>query len=744
MFEIPLLLTGLAAVGIPIAIHLMHRRKTTPIQWGAMMFLQESDVLKKKRRHIDHWLLLLLRMALLVLLVLLLAWPILPAGAVKQFTAGGASDVVIVLDHSISTGMMDGRRTVFAHEIAVANRIAGTLSGEDTLAIVIAGHRPYSLTTFPIPVSNYTAVQSKLLSRLQQLPMGMAGASIAEAIAEARRVARRGALMNKIIFVVSDQRTVSWQPGRNALWKAAYGGAMTVPDLAVFNVPVIPHGSESDIAIGPLHLQPAFPIAGQRVKVLFNVSNSGPLPVEHIPMDLIYDGTPMGHIVIPRLQPGRSTTGIMHLRVPAAGSHWIMVRTDIQDALAADNQSTAVVQVWKYIPVLIIDSQLGTVGDCHASRFLKTALRPSTSPGLGLAQPTVMSVNAAQSADFNKYQVVIVNDPPTLPMHLISRLHAFARSGKGVWFIFGHHASKMLVNNLLPRGGFDIGTSGPVVSAGKRHPIIVLHDAHSSMLRPLRELNRNAIVAVTLLKWHQFTPVKALEKVLLATSAGAPLMLSEPVGNSGGQVVIWTTGAAGHWNDWPLQAGSFLPLVNQTVYELAMGGQRLITRPYLNPGTAIVWTGLDTPAIAAASILDPHGIIHSVTPQLITGGQYLITWNHTGLPGLYTLSFRPAGSRAKVYFNVNIDRAQLNPSLLSATDLQWLISHHYLRKQIKVDQIAATLGTVNRTLSLWPILAMLLLLLLVIEALQCRKMARLARAEDLAVTELTSLSLLEH
>ncbi|MGC9258657.1 MAG: BatA domain-containing protein [Phycisphaerae bacterium] len=744
MFEIPLLLTGLVAVGIPIAIHLLHRRKITPMQWGAMMFLQESDVLRKKRRHLDHWLLLLLRMAMLLLLVLLLAWPILPAGSVKQWTGGAASDVVIILDHSISTGIMDGRRTVFAHEIAVAKRIAGTLNPADTLSIVIAGHRPYSLTTFPIPVSNTAAVRSKLLSRLQQLPMGMAGASIPAALAEARRVARRGALIDKIIFVLSDQRTVSWQPRRAALWKAACGGAKAGPALAVFSVPVIPHDAKSDIAIGPLHLQPAFPVVGRRVKVLFNISNSGPLPVSHIPIDLVYDGAPMDHIVIPRLQAGHSTTGIMHLRIPAAGSHWIMVRTGIQDALAADNQSTAVVQAWKYIPVLIIDSQLGAVGDLRASRFLKTALQPSTSLDLGLAKPTVMSVSAAQTADLNKYQVVIVNDPPTLPSGLIARLHAFARSGKGVWFIFGRNANKTYVNNLLPQGGFAIGTLGPVVSAGKRHPIIVLHHADSSMLRPLRELNRNAIVAVTLLKWHQFTPAKTREKVLLATATGAPLMLSEAVGNSGGKVVIWTTGAAGHWNDWPLQAGSFLPLVNQTVYELAVGGRRLTTRPYLNPDAPIVWTGADTPAIASASILDPHGLIHSVTPQLITGGQYLITWNHTGLPGLYTLSFRPAGRRAKVYFNVNIDRTQLNPRLLSAADLQWLVGHHYIRKQIKADQIAAALGTVSSTLSLWPILAMLLLLLLVLETLQCRNMAKLVRAEDLPITELPPPRLLEH
>ena len=742
MFELPWMLTGLMAIGIPIAIHLLHRQKTTPINWGAMMFLQASDVLKKKRRNLDHWLLLLVRIALLLLLVLLLAWPILPAGAIKQLSGGSSADVVIVLDHSISTGILDGRRTVFAHEIAAAKRIADTLSRQDTLSIVIAGHRPYSLTRFPVAVSDTAAVRSKLLAPLHELPMGMAGASIPAAIQQARRAARRGALFDKVIFVVSDQRVVSWQPRHAAEWKAAYGGKKSGKHLAVFDLPIISHSAISDIAIGPLHIEPSFPAVGRRATVLFSVRNSGPLSVKSIPIDLLYDGAPMGHIMIPRLQAGRSITGIMHLRIASAGSHWITVRTGIQDALAADNQSTAVIQAWKHIPVLIIDSQLGAVGRFRASRFIRAALQPSTSARLGLAQPVVMSVSSAQHVRLSKYQVVIVNDPSTLPAGLISRLHAFARSGKGVWFILGRNANRRFVNSLLPSGGFAIGTLGNVQSAGKHHPIIVIRDAASPLLRPLRELHRNAIVGVSLLKWHTLIPADAREKVLLATAHGAPLMLSQSVGDSGGQVVTWTTGVDGHWNDWPLQAGSFLPLVNQTVYELAMGAKRLTDRPYINPGAPIVWTGSDKPAIESAAILDPHGLIHSVTPQLITGGHYLVTWNHTGLPGLYTLAFKPGKSRAKVYFNVNINRSDLNPAVLSAADMKWLTGHDYIRKQITTHEIAEALGTVTRNFSLWPILAILVLLMLLVETWLCRNVAQLIRPADLPANELPAMSLL--
>ena len=59
-------------MSIPIIIHLLHRQKTTPLMWGAMMFLKESPLQMKRRKDIDYWLLMLLRMAALALVAWLL------------------------------------------------------------------------------------------------------------------------------------------------------------------------------------------------------------------------------------------------------------------------------------------------------------------------------------------------------------------------------------------------------------------------------------------------------------------------------------------------------------------------------------------------------------------------------------------------------------------------------------------------------------------------------------------------
>src|ERR1700722_15864417 len=79
-FAAPFLLFGLFALAIPPIIHLLNRRRYEVVDWGAMRFLQISEV-TRRRIFIEEILLLLLRMGLLGLLVFGLASPWLQSEA---------------------------------------------------------------------------------------------------------------------------------------------------------------------------------------------------------------------------------------------------------------------------------------------------------------------------------------------------------------------------------------------------------------------------------------------------------------------------------------------------------------------------------------------------------------------------------------------------------------------------------------------------------------------------------------
>ena len=97
-FLAPIFLAGLAAVAVPIVLHLFRREIAPPVPFTAVRFLQKRTIERQERRRIqDPWL-LLLRIAALALLALAFARPYLRVESKTQ------PPVVLAVDVSYSMG----------------------------------------------------------------------------------------------------------------------------------------------------------------------------------------------------------------------------------------------------------------------------------------------------------------------------------------------------------------------------------------------------------------------------------------------------------------------------------------------------------------------------------------------------------------------------------------------------------------------------------------------------------------
>src|ERR1700736_251799 len=107
----PWFLAGVAAVGLPIYLHLLRRHRTTPRPFSSLMFFEPRTQSSIKHRRLRYLLLLSLRMALLVLLALAFANPFITRPVAR--TPGGKL-VLLVIDDSFSmragTRMNDAKR----------------------------------------------------------------------------------------------------------------------------------------------------------------------------------------------------------------------------------------------------------------------------------------------------------------------------------------------------------------------------------------------------------------------------------------------------------------------------------------------------------------------------------------------------------------------------------------------------------------------------------------------------------
>ena len=105
-FITPLFFVALAALAIPVLIHLIQREKKQILRFPSLMFVQRVPYKSTQRRRIHNWLLLLVRLGALALIVLAFARPFFTRQS-APLPGTGAREVVVLLDQSYSMGYGD-------------------------------------------------------------------------------------------------------------------------------------------------------------------------------------------------------------------------------------------------------------------------------------------------------------------------------------------------------------------------------------------------------------------------------------------------------------------------------------------------------------------------------------------------------------------------------------------------------------------------------------------------------------
>src|SRR5260221_12895506 len=132
-FLAPWFLAGVAAVGLPIWLHLLKRHKTDPKLFPSLMFFEFRETSSVRHRRLDHILLFVLRTLMLLLLALLFASPFIRRSAAAS---DGKRLTVVAIDRSFS--MRDGDRLARAKNEAL--RVLGNLRpGDQAQVIALAG-----------------------------------------------------------------------------------------------------------------------------------------------------------------------------------------------------------------------------------------------------------------------------------------------------------------------------------------------------------------------------------------------------------------------------------------------------------------------------------------------------------------------------------------------------------------------------------------------------------------------------
>ncbi|HZI32710.1 MAG TPA: BatA domain-containing protein, partial [Candidatus Binatia bacterium] len=257
VFTNPLMLAGMAAVGLPLLIHWLTRARPRRIAFPPFKFLVEACAGQQAVNRLRTFILLAIRCLLVLALALLFARPFLkPKAAAVSPQAG--KRVVLVLDASLSMRAVQQGVPLFARAQAGAAEVLRSLPDDSEAAVILEGATPRSL--LPALSENLPALHDALVKAQPTYEAGDPAAALA--------LAQKMLGGPGTIYIFSDFQKSNWE------------NVHELPGGVVSRLQSVTENAVNNVAITDAHIIPATPVIGEPVEISCTVFNCSPRPRE--------------------------------------------------------------------------------------------------------------------------------------------------------------------------------------------------------------------------------------------------------------------------------------------------------------------------------------------------------------------------------------------------------------------------------------------------------------------------------
>ena len=692
IFGATIFLTGLLAVGLPVAIHLLARQRTRVLPWGAMEFLRQStSSATARRKRLRDLLLLLLRALAIACVVLAFAQPYLS----HRFFAGRDRETVFVWDVSFSTLALDesGEPIQAAMRTKLWEELE-RLPNRSSVRILLAGANPTWLKPDWMTLSeiNRQALRQAIDEHAVQAGESRLADAVLRALAVESDETRRSRFRE--VVVIHDFQRQAWQQEDQERWKVIQDSLAQDPNRSLRGLSPgvelasdLPQALVTDLKVSRDTVAPEAP--ARLTATIRNASR------QHAALgDVIWriDGREVERLDTIELAAGTESKVEQTLRFESLGCHLVeCVFAADRDLLPLDNRCECVVSTKEALPILMIDdTERSQRGQILPSEFLIASLGGSLNPPTGAdsraaAQPTkqdsehpglaslfaprVLRSDAWREEALEDVLAVFIVSADALPDSAIESLRRFVREGRGLWLVLDPRQDSLRPweVKLLNRLGLDAltATRSSLAPANRPYNLKPADPASTfaaQMVAQNLDLHRAEIRAVQKLE----NPLVLNEERLLNTIEGEPVLLSMSVG--AGRVLVQTTDMERRSTNLPILQ-SFVPLVREIAWETA--GKSLPLRN-LDPGGAIRISATELQHLLGAPTLDfPDGNSQAMR---FLGSHYQST--ETLLPGVYRIFDGQTGDldEAKELFSVRRPAAESDLGRLEAEALAALLA----------------------------------------------------------------------
>ncbi len=700
---------AVAALGVPLLIHLLFRKRYQIVPWAAIRFLVSAE--RRHRRRIDQWLLLLLRaMVLLLPLLAMFAvtapaerlWQRIKPGALQTLSNVPRSHHVLVVDASLSmTARTEDGRTRFEHAIEKAEALVRNANPGDGFTLIAFTGTAVSIVPRP---SNEP---EKVLAELRRLKVTHTPGDIGPALqlaATAVGDSSRTTYPRRQVTFFTDLQRSTWaralleSDGKlPEAWKKIVEEGKS--DVVVLD---LAKADAENLAITDLLLFDPLPLVDSPAVVNVSVQNFGRTERRRVRVELLL-GRPSASgadalarvdfvKTIDTLPPGGRATVTFVLEGPnrfrERGLHVLqagLVKDDSfpGDDLPADDLRYLAFDVRDGLHVALIDGRPAVDPSRRGSSHVSWALHP---PGVSLTEtPARLFRPGAQASENPEDRWVIspneLNDPALGDLtgadcvflldvanptpNLVAKLESHLRRGGGLIIGLGPNAaaSRDRYNALLFNEGHGIlpGQLTEVVSERTDQPGYRLAPGEEDSFQrpPLAAFQAdNARAGLATVPFHSYLRMDApsdgpARRVLNFVPAMVPAEARKPDPaiiewpRHHGRVIVFT--GAFHlddeWSAWP-KLPSYLPFMHQLLRRAAANPDRHT----VHVGDVIEEFFPITTNERTAGLSGPDGT-SGVLPLLVQDEAKVARHADTLLSGFYRVGL--GGNRDRV-FAVNV------------------------------------------------------------------------------------------
>jgi hypothetical protein len=718
LFATPLaaLLVALAAVSLPLAVHLLNRRRYRVVDWAAMRFLLAAQRRKAKRMRLEQLLLLGLRVLILLLLVLAMSsvmpwfeevWSrFFPAFSVKAAAAPVRRHRILVLDGTLSMGAKPDAVSCFEKARSLATRLVEESPSGDGFSVVLLSAPPRRV------VSEVSQNPKNVLSELKNLRLPHGNGDLAATLSVVDDMIRQApdSYQRHEAYFFTDLQRSTWLPRPSAEVSSLMQKIEARAQIVFIDV-----GQDdlNNTAVTSLTVDAPFTTTAADVPILATLNNFGSIPLKSVGVQLLVgrarsERTSAPFVLNPvqqtkvDLKPGPNAVNFSY-RFPSAGDYVLQVRAEA-DVLDLDDVRSAVVTVQETLPVVLVNGKPAAEPYDRATQWLKVALNPFPAngpiPSNVPARPRVLTLAQfadASLGDLSNCDCVFLCDVPRLSEFELRRLDLLLRRGGGVVFSLGPDVDLEAYNRLVFRTGHGILPArllGRQSTAAKtcfnlhaddkafhEFPLAAFaadRDRFSLLSARFRQYVRAEAVEpgrtrtiLTFRPGANWSNVAGQNQLKATASKETARLGSMPIPGDPalmemrryrGRVLLFTSTLNMDWNTWPVSP-SFAPFMQELLHD-AVAGRRQeqafsvgeVLEEYLQPGDA---------GLHAAFTL-PDGHVESAETALYDDVG-ILRWTNTEQSGIFRATI---GDYPRDYlFAVNVPAA-LDSQLGSESDLQ--------------------------------------------------------------------------